>query len=123
MELKISPYARIGEGNIKKLIHYFYEEIRNDTLLRPMYKEKLEEAEQRLYLFMVQYLGGPKHYNEMRGLPRLRIRHQPFAIDEDAKNSWLANMRTALDKSNINADDKEFLWDYFVKTANFMRNK
>ncbi len=88
-----------------------------------MYKEKLEEAEQRLYLFMVQYLGGPKHYNEMRGLPRLRIRHQPFAIDEDAKNSWLANMRTALDKSNINADDKEFLWDYFVKTANFMRNK
>jgi hemoglobin len=123
MELKISPYTRIGEENIKKLIHGFYKELRNDTLLRPMYKEKLEEAEERLYLFMIQYLGGPKRYNDLRGLPRLKKRHQLFAIDEDAKDSWLRNMKTALDKSNIIDDDKEFLWDYFAKTANFMKNK
>lgn len=123
MEIVLSPYDRIGKENIKKLIHYFYQELRNDSILRPMYKENLDAAEERLYLFMIQFLGGPKHYNEKRGLPRLKQRHMPFYIDENAKNSWLNNMKTALAKTNIHAADKEYLWDYFVKTANFLKNK
>lgn len=64
--MKLSYYSRIGDQNIKKLIHDFYLEIRNDELLRPMYKDTLEAAEERLYLFMIQYLGGPQHY-EIKG--------------------------------------------------------
>lgn len=123
MEFVISPYERIGEENIKKLIHYFYQELRNDSILRPMYKEDLIEAEERLYLFMIQFLGGPQNYNKKRGLPKLRQRHMQFAIDENAKNNWLNNMKTALDKTDINDADKKYLWDYFVKTANFLKNK
>ncbi|PLX01918.1 MAG: cyanoglobin [Marinilabiliales bacterium] len=123
MEIIISPYERIGEGNIKKLIHYFYQELRNDNILRPMYKEDLVEAEERLYLFMIQFLGGPKHYNDKRGLPKLRQRHMQFNIDEKAKNNWLKNMKTAIDKTDIHEADKQYLWDYFVKTANFLKNK
>ena len=33
--------------NIKKLIHDFYTEIRDDEILRPMYKDTLEAAEER----------------------------------------------------------------------------
>ncbi|PLX11735.1 MAG: cyanoglobin [Marinilabiliales bacterium] len=123
MQIVVSPYERIGEKNIKELIHHFYQELRNDDILRPMYKEELIAAEERLYLFMVQYLGGPQHYNEKRGHPKLRQRHMQFPIDEKAKNSWLNNMRIALDKTEISSTDKEFLWDYFEKTANFLKNK
>ncbi len=123
MEIVISPYERIGKENIKKLIHYFYQELRNDSILRPMYKEDLIEAEERLYLFMIQFLGGPQHYNEKRGLPKLRQRHAQFSIDENAKNNWLNNMKIALDKTDINDADKKYLWDYFVKTANFLKNR
>jgi len=123
MEIVISPYERIGEENIKKLIHYFYQELRNDSILRPMYKESLVEAEERLYLFMIQFLGGPQHYNEKRGHPKLKQRHMQFNIDENAKNNWLNNMKTAIDKTNISDVDKQYLWEYFVKTANFLKNK
>jgi len=123
MEIIISPYDRIGAENIKKLIHYFYQELRKDSILRPMYKENLVEAEERLYLFMIQLLGGPQHYNEKRGHPKLRQRHMEFSIDENAKDNWLKNMKTAIDKIDINETDKQYLWDYFVKTANFLKNK
>jgi len=120
--MQISDYSRIGDQNIKKLIHDFYIEISKDKLLRPMYIDSLDAAEERLYLFMIQYLGGPKYYDDKRGHPRLRKRHAGFVVDEKAKNSWLRNMKTALDKSNIDKDDKVFLWKYFEQTAEFLKN-
>lgn len=121
--MKLSYYSRIGDKNIKKLIHDFYLEIRNDELLRPMYKDTLEAAEERLYLFMIQYLGGPQHYDQKRGHPRLRQRHVGFPVDEKAKKNWLKNMKTALDKSEIGEEEIDFLWNYFQKTAEFLKNK
>lgn len=121
--MQLSYYSRIGDKKIKKLIHDFYIEIRNNEILRPLYKDSLEAAEERLYLFMIQYLGGPKFYNEKRGHPKLRQRHMVFPIDEIAKHSWLINMKTALDKSEIGDDEKEFLWKYFQNTAEFLKNR
>lgn len=120
--MQLSKYDLIGKENIRKLIHDFYLEIQNDELLLPMYKGDLKGAEERLHLFMIQYLGGPKTYETKRGHPRLRIRHQPFQIDEQAKKHWLKNMRIALDKSSIPQAEKDFLLDYFQKTANFLKN-
>ena len=121
--MKISYYEKIGDANIKQLVHDFYQGIRNDELLRPMYKNDLEGAEERLFLFMVQYLGGPDKYNQLRGHPRLRQRHVTFPVTEEAKQHWLANMRTALDKSEIDQMDKDFLWNYFEKTGEFLKNR
>ncbi|MCF6171842.1 MAG: globin [Bacteroidales bacterium] len=120
--MQISKYSLIGDENIKKLVHDFYLEIRKDELLLPMYNNDLEGAEQRLYLFMAQYLGGPALYNEKRGHPRLKKRHAPFRVDEEAKKHWLENMRTALDKSAIPAVHKDYLWDYFQQTGEFLKN-
>lgn len=121
--MQLSHYSRIGDQKIKKLVHDFYIEIRSDSLLRPMYIDSLETAEERLYLFMIQYLGGPRTYEDKRGHPRLRKRHVNFIVDENAKDSWLKNMRTALDKSEIEDEDQEYLWNYFKQTAEFLKNK
>lgn len=120
--MQITWYEKIGNKNIKQLIHDFYQEVRKDDLLSPMYQGDFEGAEERLYLFMIQYLGGPETYNEKRGHPRLRKRHVVFPITEEAKNHWLTNMKVAFDKSKIEESDKTFLWNYFEQTAGFLKN-
>ncbi len=121
--MEITLYEKIGRENLRKLIHDFYREIPNDPVLRPMYKDDLEHAEERLFLFMVQYLGGPDTYNQMRGHPRLRMRHMVFPINDAARENWLRNMKTALDKSEIAESEKQFLWNYFQQTAEFLKNR
>ncbi len=121
--MELNYYDRIGEESIKKLIKDFYIEIRQDDLLAPMYQGDFEGAEERLFLFMIQYLGGPQTYNEMRGHPRLRQRHIIFPVTEQAKENWLRNMKVALDKSEIAEPEKRFLWSYFKQTAEFLKNR
>ena len=121
--MELNYYDRIGSEKIKKLIHDFYIEIRNDELLAPMYQDDFEGAEERLFLFMIQYLGGPRTYDEKRGHPRLRQRHVVFPVTEQAKDNWLGNMKVALDKSEISTPEKDFLWNYFKQTAEFLKNR
>ncbi len=121
--MKISKYETIGAAAIKKLIADFYQEIKTDEVLRPMYKDDLEAAEERLYLFMVQYLGGPDLYNQKRGLPKLKMRHMVFPVDDKAIEHWLNCMKTALDKSEIDEVNRSFLWHYFKQTAVFLKNR
>lgn len=121
--MQISRFEKIGKEKLKKLIHDFYLGVRNDELLSPMYKNDFDSAEERLYLFMMQYLGGPDLYNQKRGHPRLRMRHVVFPINEKTKKHWLENMKTALDNSEIELSDKEFLWHYFEQTAEFLKNR
>ncbi|MBN2639643.1 MAG: globin [Bacteroidales bacterium] len=121
--MEISIYEKIGDENIKKLIHDFYTEIKEDELLSPMYEGDFEGAENRLYMFMVQYLGGPTTYSEQRGHPALRRRHAPYPVEDDTIKHWLRNMQVALSKSVIDDEHKNFLWEYFQKTADFLRNR
>ena len=67
-------------------------------MLLPLYPEdELDDAQERLTLFLIQYWGGPQTYGDQRGHPRLRMRHAPFAIGPAERDAWLARMRTAVD--------------------------
>lgn len=121
--MEISIYDKIGEHNIRKLIHDFYTGIKKDPVLSPLYQGDFEGAQERLTLFMIQYLGGPQTYSEQRGHPALRRRHVLFPVQDNTIAHWLGNMKTALEKSDILPEHKEFLWDYFQKTAEFLRNR
>ena len=74
-------YPRIGEASLQELAKNFYEEVGKIPELRSLYPEDLEAAERRIYLFLVQVLGGPQTYSEERGHPRLRMRHMQWKID------------------------------------------
>ncbi|MDQ1597749.1 MAG: hemoglobin, partial [Microbacteriaceae bacterium] len=79
-----SFYEHIGgRPTFEKLVRAFYDGIRTDPVLLPMYPEQpdLEGAIQRLTGFLEQYWGGPGTYSEQRGHPRLRMRHQPFTVN------------------------------------------
>src|SRR5207302_1324557 len=59
-------------------------------------EEDLSDATERLTLFLIQYWGGPPTYSEQRGHPRLRLRHQPFAIGQAERDAWLNHMSAAV---------------------------
>ena len=43
--------------------------------------------------FLAQYWGGARDYSELRGHPRLRMRHAAFRMDADTGDRWLRHMR------------------------------
>lgn len=123
-----SIYARVGGlGFFVRLVGLFYDGVSTDVLLRPMYPEDLEPARERLGLFLAQYFGGPPMYDELRGHPRLRMRHAPFPIDLAAVQAWLGHMDLALQEltssGEISSDDASVLRDYFDTTARFLLNR
>ncbi|HEU4751706.1 MAG TPA: globin, partial [Armatimonadota bacterium] len=71
-----------GDAPFARLVEAFYAGVENDPVLRPMYPEDLSDARERLFLFLTQFFGGPRRYEEQRGHPRLRMRHFPFAIGQ-----------------------------------------
>jgi hemoglobin len=118
-------YQRIGgRATLEKIVRLFYDGVRTDDVLMPMYPEQpdLEGAIQRLTGFLEQYWGGPATYSETRGHPRLRMRHQAFKVNPDARDRWLAHMRAALDQLQLSPLDDETLWNYLDRAAHLMVN-
>jgi len=79
-------------------------------------------AEEHLRLFLMQYWGGPRTYDELRGHPRLRMRHVRFAIGEAERDAWLRHMRDALDELALDPALDAQLWDYLVMAAHSLVN-
>ncbi|MGV8884789.1 MAG: globin [Microbacteriaceae bacterium] len=112
-----------GRPVFEKLVRRFYVDVQKDEVLWPMYPaEDLEGAIQRLTGFLEQYWGGPGTYSEERGHPRLRQRHLPFKINPDARDRWLAHMRTALDSLELSPLHDATLWAYLDRAAHAMVN-
>jgi hemoglobin len=113
-----------GEPTFRRLVHRFYEEVAADPKLRPVYPSRdLGPAEEHLRLFLMQYWGGPGTYNELRGHPRLRMRHARFVIGEAERDAWLRHMRTALDELALDPALDAELWDYLVMAAQSLINQ
>jgi hemoglobin len=112
-----------GKEFFTSLVKDFYQEIINDPILKPMYPEDdIDGAIERLTLFLMQYWGGPTTYSELRGHPRLRMRHAQFPIDFTARDSWLKNMEIALQKQSISNENRTKLWNYLQMAADSMVN-
>jgi hemoglobin len=112
-----------GEPVFRRLVHRFYQGVAEDPVLRPMYPEEdLGPAEERLFLFLSQYWGGPRTYSDNRGHPRLRMRHAPFRVDRTAHDAWLRHMREAVNELGLTPEYERQLWDYLVYAAASMVN-
>ena len=113
-----------GEETFTRLVHRFYQEVAADPELRAVYPARnLGPAEEHLRLFLIQYWGGPSTYNDLRGHPRLRMRHVPFRIGETERDLWLKHMRTALDELDLDPALDGPLWDHLVMAAHSLVNE
>ena len=119
-----SFYDQVGGAEtFRRLVHRFYQGVDDDPLLRPLYPDAdLADAEVRLRMFLEQYWGGPRTYGDLRGHPRLRMRHAPFRIGPPERDAWLLHMRVALDELDLDADHDATLWGYLTNAADSLVN-
>ncbi len=118
-----SAYERWGgEAFFTTLVERFYAGVSADPLLRPLYPDDLTGPKAHLALFLGQYWGGPRHYSEQRGHPRLRMRHAPFVIGEAQAAAWLRHMTDAVHGSGLAPADQEELLGYLSMAARSLIN-
>lgn len=124
MSTEQTLFDRIGgEATFEQLVSHFYALVSVNPILRPMYPDDdFQAAAERLMLFLIQYWGGPHTYSEMRGHPRLRMRHAQFLIDSKARDVWLACMKSAVDELKIEESDRVELWNYLEMAAQSLVN-
>ena len=113
-----------GEPAFRLLVERFYAAVGEDPVLRAVYPEgDLSGATERLTLFLIQYWGGPQTYSEQRGHPRLRLRHQPFAIGPGERDAWLRHMTAAVESLDLAPGVRKVLLDYFETASTAMINR
>jgi hemoglobin len=119
-----SFYDEIGGHPVfAGIVERFYTEVAGDPVLRHLYPEEdLGPAEVRLRMFLEQYWGGPRTYSDLRGHPRLRMRHAPFVIGPRERDAWLHAMRIAVDGADLDEQHRERLWAYLALAAASMVN-
>ena len=116
-------YGMIGADGFHRLVAAFYARVPKDDILGPMYpSQDLAEAEQRLREFLIQRFGGPGDYSQKRGHPRLRMRHAPFPINQQARDRWIELMEAALEEVRLPEMAVQVLRPFFHGTATFMIN-
>lgn len=126
-----SPYATPfewigGEEKVKALVERFYDLMDLEpgyADLRAAHGSDLSNARQRLTWFLTGWLGGPQHYTERFGHPRLRMRHMPFSIGIRERDQWLACMDQAMGETGVDEALRKRLKESFFQTADWMRNK
>lgn len=121
-----TAYAQLGgEEVLRKLTQRFYEIM--DTSedfkeLRAMHPGNIQSSEEKLFLFLSGWLGGPNLFMEKYGHPRLRARHMPFKIDKAMRDQWVLCMVQAFDDLKIGEPLRSELLHSLLKLADHMRN-
>ena len=117
-------YQLLGQERLEAIVAAFYRRVPEDEVLAPMYPaHDLAGAEQRLRSFLVYRFGGPQTYLQERGHPRLRMRHVPFAVDERARDRWMALMMAAVDEVGVEPEHQAYLEGFLGDIATFLRNR
>ena len=88
-----------------------------------MHPKDLSGSADKLFKFLSGWFGGPQLYMNEYGHPRLRARHLPFPIDNQARDQWLMCMEKAMTELGYDSSLKFQLMQAFTQTANHMRNQ
>lgn len=127
MTTQQTPYELLGgEETLRKLIKRFYQIM--DTLpeaksLRDMHPGNLQGSEDKLFMFMSGWLGGPNLFIEKYGHPMLRARHLPFKIGKPERDQWMLCMVHAFDDLQVAEPLRSELLHSLLNLADHMRNQ
>ena len=122
-----TPFEHIGgEAQVRALVDRFYDLMDLDERfahLRSLHPNVLDGSRDKLFWFLCGWLGGPNHYIERFGHPRLRARHLPYPIGIAERDAWMACMMRAMGETGTDPALAEKLTESFFGTADWMRNQ
>lgn len=115
-----------GEGPVRALVDRFYDLMELEPSyagIRALHPQDLGGSRDKLFWFLCGWMGGPSHYIDRFGHPRLRARHLPYAIGLAERDQWMACMQQAMADQGLEPGLATRLAQAFFQTADFMRNK
>ena len=116
-------HSKIGPKNLRAIVDRFYDIVFNESKIAHLFKTDKSLIRVKQYKFLTQFLGGPQIYTEQYGHPKMRLRHMPHAIDQEAKTEWLRCMKQAIDETLEDKELAEALYSCFPKIADHMVNR
>lgn len=117
-----TPYDLLGETKLHSLIDRFYDKVKDNPLLAPLFPEDFTEVKDKQIKFMTQFLGGPPLFSMEHGPVMLRARHLRFPITDKHAEAWLGCMREAMDETGIDGTLREFYYGRLEQLAYHMVN-
>lgn len=122
-----TPFVRLGgEEGVRALVDRFYDLMELEprfAQLRAVHPGTLDAARDKLFWFLCGWLGGPQHYAERFGHPRLRARHLPYAIGSVERDQWMGCMLQAMQDEGVEPALMQRLAEALYGTADWMRNR
>jgi len=115
-----------GEAGVRELVDRFYDLMEMEPEfagIRALHPNTLEGSRDKLFWFLCGWMGGPDHYVQRFGHPRLRARHLPFPIASSERDQWLTCMARAMHDVGIGEPLFDRLLESFYGTADWMRNR
>jgi hemoglobin len=78
---------------VRALVERFYDIMDSDpkaATIRALHPQDLTRSQEKLFMFLTGWTGGPQLYMERYGHPFLRRRrHSLFAIGESERDQWM----------------------------------
>ena len=117
-----SIYSRLGEKNLQALVDSFYDLIEISDIKDLFIESDMELVRKKQFLFLSQFLGGPQLYSNEYGHPKMRARHFPHKVTNEAKDIWLHCMKQAINTLDVSEEFKILLYNHFPHVAQHMVN-
>jgi hemoglobin len=115
-------YSKLGPEMIRLLVDRFYEMVFVSPVIGHLFQTDKQVVKAKQYMFLTQFLGGPTLYSQQFGHPKMRMRHLPHAITNEAKDEWLRCMNEAIESLPIENELKIALYNVFPQIAQHMVN-
>ena len=120
-------YDRLGgEEAVRRLVDRFYDlmdQLPDARELRDLHPPDLASSRDKLFWFLCGWLGGPPHYIERFGHPRLRARHLPFTIGTRERDQWMMCMERAMNELVPDEELRKEMYAPIARLADHMRNR
>ena len=94
-----------GEPPLLRLTQLFYERVREDPLLAPVFAQMPHDHPQHVATWLGEVFGGPPRYTEEHGgYPHMLAKHRGRALTEEQRLRWVQLICAAADAAGLPSD-------------------
>lgn len=119
--LDASYIAAGKEQGIRKLVDEFYHQMETQKRghhIREMHTDDLDIIKDKLSVFLMGWLGGPRNYAKKFGQMSIPMVHKHLLIGEAERDAWLFCMNEALKGQDYDEAFKKYLIYELSRPAN-----
>jgi hemoglobin len=121
-----SLYGKIGASDLRQVTRRLYELMDGlpaAAACRAIHPPDMSASEQKLFVFLSGWTGGPQLYQQRHGPPMLRRRHFVAPIGAAERDGWLLCFERAVDEIVSDADARETFKTAVRRMAIHLQNR